>query len=347
MATGRKNGAEHRGLRHRRRRCRFDLERAQRARTCRTSSAGRSPAQRRVLVTEADAPLPRRRGGRRATSLGWDHTFTSQAADFLTARRHRHASRRRRSPTGSPSSGCWRRSSRVRQGRAHASTYPSRTRRRNTLMGKRFTLFTGQWADLHPRGGRRAGGRLGLRRPRDRRLRRAPRRLALGRRRLRRRAARDPRAARPRAAGRSPTTSPARRSATTRSTSGTRRSCATRVWGDGDPEGVRTRAAEEMKLTARLAQRLGVDTVVGFTGSSIWQYVAMFPPVPAATDRGRLPGLRRPLEPDPRRVRRVRRAVRARGAPLRDRLRLLVDACARWRRSATARRSGSTGTPAT
>lgn len=54
-----------------------------------------------------------------------------------------------------------------------------------------------------------------------------------------------------------------------------------RVWGDGDPEGVRQRAAEEMKNTARLAKRLGVDTVVGFTGSSIWQYVAMFPPVPA------------------------------------------------------------------
>ncbi|USQ77390.1 sugar phosphate isomerase/epimerase family protein [Ornithinimicrobium cryptoxanthini] len=54
-----------------------------------------------------------------------------------------------------------------------------------------------------------------------------------------------------------------------------------RVWGDGDPEGVRQRAAEELKLTARLAQKMGVDTVVGFTGSSIWQYVAMFPPVPA------------------------------------------------------------------
>jgi len=40
------------------------------------------------------------------------------------------------------------------------------------------------------------------------------------------------------------------------------------VWGDGDPEGVRTRAAEEMKHTARLAKALGVDTVTGF---SIWQ----------------------------------------------------------------------------
>ncbi|MER1995942.1 MAG: sugar phosphate isomerase/epimerase family protein [Arthrobacter sp.] len=52
------------------------------------------------------------------------------------------------------------------------------------------------------------------------------------------------------------------------------------VWGDGDPEGVRQRAAEDMKNTARLARALGVKTVVGFTGSSIWQYVAMFPPVP-------------------------------------------------------------------
>ena len=54
-----------------------------------------------------------------------------------------------------------------------------------------------------------------------------------------------------------------------------------RVWGDGDPEGVRQRAAEEMQHTARLARALGVKTVVGFTGSSVWQYVAMFPPVGA------------------------------------------------------------------
>ncbi len=33
-----------------------------------------------------------------------------------------------------------------------------------------------------------------------------------------------------------------------------------------------------MKNTARTAQRLGVKTVVGFTGSSIWKYLAMFPP---------------------------------------------------------------------
>jgi sugar phosphate isomerase/epimerase len=52
------------------------------------------------------------------------------------------------------------------------------------------------------------------------------------------------------------------------------------MWGDGDSEGVRQRAAEEQKRAARVARKLGVDTVVGFTGSSIWQYVAMFPPVP-------------------------------------------------------------------
>ncbi len=52
------------------------------------------------------------------------------------------------------------------------------------------------------------------------------------------------------------------------------------MWGDGDGEGVRQRAAEEQKRAARVARKLGVDVVVGFTGSSIWQYVAMFPPVP-------------------------------------------------------------------
>ncbi|MFF0693165.1 sugar phosphate isomerase/epimerase family protein [Streptomyces tendae] len=54
------------------------------------------------------------------------------------------------------------------------------------------------------------------------------------------------------------------------------------VWGDGDAEGVRRRAAEDMKRAARVARRLGADTVVGFTGSKIWKYVAMFPPVSQA-----------------------------------------------------------------
>ena len=53
------------------------------------------------------------------------------------------------------------------------------------------------------------------------------------------------------------------------------------VWGDGDPQGVNARAAEELKKTARAAQKLGVDVVNGFTGSSIWHLNYSFPPVPA------------------------------------------------------------------
>jgi sugar phosphate isomerase/epimerase len=59
------------------------------------------------------------------------------------------------------------------------------------------------------------------------------------------------------------------------------------VWGDGDPEGVRRRAAEEMKATARAARkffdarpdRAVVHPVVnGFTGSSVWHALYAFPP---------------------------------------------------------------------
>ncbi|HYW94373.1 MAG TPA: TIM barrel protein, partial [Bacteroidales bacterium] len=42
------------------------------------------------------------------------------------------------------------------------------------------------------------------------------------------------------------------------------------VWGDGNPEGVRQRAAREMIKTGEVAARMGVNTVVGFTGSPIW-----------------------------------------------------------------------------
>ena len=54
------------------------------------------------------------------------------------------------------------------------------------------------------------------------------------------------------------------------------------VWGDGDAEGVNQRAAEELKNTARAAQKLGVEVVNGFTGSSIWHLLYSFPPVPPA-----------------------------------------------------------------
>ena len=52
------------------------------------------------------------------------------------------------------------------------------------------------------------------------------------------------------------------------------------VWGDGAPAGVNERAAEEMKNTARAAQKLGISVVNGFTGSSIWHLNYSFPPVP-------------------------------------------------------------------
>jgi sugar phosphate isomerase/epimerase len=50
------------------------------------------------------------------------------------------------------------------------------------------------------------------------------------------------------------------------------------VWGDGDPDGVRSRAAERMKDTARAAARFGVQVVTGFTGSPIWHMLYSFPP---------------------------------------------------------------------
>ncbi len=61
------------------------------------------------------------------------------------------------------------------------------------------------------------------------------------------------------------------------------------VWGDGDPEGVRKRAAKKLALTAKAARlffdaepnRAGKESagvVNGFTGSSIWHTLYAFPP---------------------------------------------------------------------
>jgi len=74
------------------------------------------------------------------------------------------------------------------------------------------------------------------------------------------------------------------------------------VYGDGDPEGVRRRAADEMKATARAARRFfdaapepvrafldahGHTVVNGFTGSSIWPILYSFPPnLPGSLDEG-------------------------------------------------------------
>lgn len=63
------------------------------------------------------------------------------------------------------------------------------------------------------------------------------------------------------------------------------------VWGDGEPEGVRARAAERMKDTARAARKFFDarpdeavihPVVTGFTGSSIWHAVYAFPPTSQA-----------------------------------------------------------------
>jgi sugar phosphate isomerase/epimerase len=50
------------------------------------------------------------------------------------------------------------------------------------------------------------------------------------------------------------------------------------VWGDGEPEGVRRRAAERMKDTARAAAAFGVTQVNGFSGSPVWHQIYSFPP---------------------------------------------------------------------
>ena len=64
------------------------------------------------------------------------------------------------------------------------------------------------------------------------------------------------------------------------------------VWGDGDPEGVRKRAAKQLALTAKVARSFfdaqpggqpGAAAVVnGFTGSSIWHSLYAFPPTSQA-----------------------------------------------------------------
>lgn len=71
------------------------------------------------------------------------------------------------------------------------------------------------------------------------------------------------------------------------------------IWGDGDPEGVRQRAAKAMADAAKACRRFvdakpksagGIDfpaVVNGFTGSSIWHALYAFPPTSQAyLDRG-------------------------------------------------------------
>ena len=60
-----------------------------------------------------------------------------------------------------------------------------------------------------------------------------------------------------------------------------------RVWGEGDPERIRKRAIKDMKCSADAAVNLGVDTVVGFTGSTIWDVFYPYPTYdPRNVERG-------------------------------------------------------------
>ena len=51
-----------------------------------------------------------------------------------------------------------------------------------------------------------------------------------------------------------------------------------KLWGNGDPEGVRQRCAEDVKNAARAAKQFGVSVVNGFTGSPVWHMLYRFPP---------------------------------------------------------------------
>ena len=89
---------------------------------------------------------------------------------------------------------------------------------------------------------------------------------------------------------------------TTRSTSATRRILPPRLWGDGKPEGVRQRCAEEMKNTAKAAKLFGVNVVNGFTGSPRVGDAVLLPADQPGDDRRGLQGFRRALDAHPGRV---------------------------------------------
>ena len=149
------------------------------------------------------------------------------------------------------------------------------------------------------------------------------------------------------AAGRSATTSSARRSAT-RSTTRHQGDPAARGLGRRRPGGrARARRRAHEGHRARGRARSASQVVNGFTGSPIWHMLYSFPPNDFAEIERGYERVRRALGADHRRLRRRGRAVRARGAPDRDRLRLRRPRARRSPRSATGRASGSTSTRAT
>ena len=297
----------------------------------------RRPGFTRILVTEPTHPYlsawwPPGHG------LGYEHGFTHQVDRPGRRDRRRRPSRGRPSPTGCTCSACWPRSRPVLP--AQQQLAADSDRRGELTMARPITLFTGQWADLPFEEVARLAAEWGYdgleiacwgdhldvwRGAEDDAYIAGP--------------AGDP--------GRS---TGCQVYAISNHLKGQavcddpiderhRDILPDRIWGDGDPEGVRQRAAEEMKMTARTRRAAGRRHRRRLHRLGDLEVRRDVPAGVAGDDRRRLPGLRRPLEPDPRRLRRGRRAVRARGAPARDRLRLLDDGARRWRRSVTGRRS--------
>lgn len=49
------------------------------------------------------------------------------------------------------------------------------------------------------------------------------------------------------------------------------------IWADGDPDGIRERTSEALSLAAIAAQKMGIPTISGFSGSPIWNRITGYP----------------------------------------------------------------------
>ena len=145
-------------------------------------------------------------------------------------------------------------------------------------MARPVTLFTGQWADLPleelAEQGCRAGASTASSSPAGATTSTSTRRSPTP---ATSTAAARSSTATASSASRSRRISSARRSAT-RSTSATGRSCRRTSGATATPRACGSRAADKVKDTARAAARFGVDSVNGFTGSSVWHLLYSFPP---------------------------------------------------------------------
>src|SRR5699024_4400518 len=151
----------------------------------------------RVLVTEPEHPYLEA-WWPQGHVLGWEHAFSNQARDLLLAIAGdpvSDAPTPRFSPDFSDGLALQRvLDAIIASDAADGATVALWTDRTPTPVHDGASAHPAHRpvGRSHPGRGRRAGGRLGVRRPRDRRLRRASRCLPLGRRRVHRRAAGDP-----------------------------------------------------------------------------------------------------------------------------------------------------------